>query len=410
MSQNPRPLTVKLIGAPRHPLATLWYVWEQSRTNSELPSPEEVQVVLDSKHDRYPLTTEEGRIAGLLGGLQASGLPEGEIDVASVRTRLWDTIVKLIDEDIPCTENLTFNFALENVPISLREQLVRHRIGVTIGERMGCDIVPEIAKSSWWSQTMRMLPMDHFFTEGRYVLPESLKDRPLHAASMTEHLGCMDDAHEFPDCESLYTALLHQIEAVYNRFIEVGVPMEDARQIIPIGATHGLTWSINLKAMSHVLGKRACWVAQVNLWADLISGMVNALCAEVHPIFRKLIAPPCMKAGKYNKCPYFAINEERVQGRDHMPPCPMWVHNETPSAIDAFLNADQKTTWSPPIQDQSDPSGETPDGPHVLARWCENQDIAKWSSTEPVEQQMLTDGIAKFEKLWQLNVRTGESL
>lgn len=384
----PRPLAVKLIGKPAHPLATLWYVWEQSRTNASLPLPEEVQVVLDSRMDRYPITTDEGRIAASLGGAYAGGIPDNEIDVSTVRTRLWDTVTKLIDEDIPCTENLDFVFALENVPISLREQLVRHRIGVTIGERTGVDIVPEIEKSSWWSQTMRMLPMDRFYSEGRYILPDSIAGNVT--ITPKDHLpGC--------SVEDRYLSLLEETERTYNLLIEAGVPMEDARQLIPLAATHGLTWKINLKALAHVLGKRACWVAQVNLWEGVISGMVNALCDEIHPIFRKLIAPPCMKAGKYHGCPYFAINEERVQGRDHMPPCPMWVYNETDSAMRAFREHEEKTTWSPPLA-------------YGDLEYIPQTDIAQWNCSEPVEREMLLDGVKRFEKLWKFNVRTGAPL
>ena len=51
MSPTPRPLKVKLISGPQHPLGTLFYVWEQSRTNNPVPSPEMIERILVSDLD-----------------------------------------------------------------------------------------------------------------------------------------------------------------------------------------------------------------------------------------------------------------------------------------------------------------------------------------------------------------------
>jgi len=121
------------------------------------------------------------------------------------------------------------------------------------------------------------------------------------------------------------------------------------------------------------------------------------MCEKVHPIFRKIIAPPCFKKGKYNACPYFQINRERVQGRDHMPPCPLYVYHQTEDSLEAHRESEAETgalsTWQPP----ADIDG--------LQR-----DITSWSSTSPVEYRMLEENIARFERLWKLNVLTGEPL
>lgn len=395
-----RPLNVKLISFTEYPMGTLFYVWEQSRSNDLVPTPDAIEKLLNSPLETVGIDTEIGEIAMRLGGKQVSSW----VDVKVVRDRVQATVDQILDEDIPCTENITFVFAIENMSISLREQMVRHRIGVTIGDRTGIDIIPEIPKSSWWSQTMRMLPMGRFFSEGRFLLPESLEGKAVeldkfalpYTKSNVEWVGKMP-------AKDLYLDLMAQIEFVYNKLIDAGVAMEDARQIIPIGATHSITWSINLKALMHIVGKRACWVAQANLWEAMISGMVNELCDKVSPRLRKIILPPCFKKGKYSACPYFQINRERVQGRDHMPPCPLFVYHQTSECLSASVMSVQETgqssTWKPPKVDASSAqAGIT------------SRNIEHWSCTEEVERRMLVENKERFERLWRLNVTTGEVL
>lgn len=380
-------------------MGTLFYVWEQSRTNNPVPMPRDIELVLDYEgpdfvHESNPLA----KICRMLGEHPGS---KGEYNISATKARVQEVIDQIIDEDIPCTENLNFVFAIDNMSISLREQMVRHRIGVTIGDRLGVDMIPEASKSSFWSQTMRMLPMDHFHSEGRYILPEGLQDKvvKLNKFHLPTTARNIEHVSEMP-AEDFYVELMAQIEFAYNKLIEAGVAMEDARQIIPIGVSHSITWSVNLKALMHILGKRACWVAQANLWEALISGMVNELCEQVSPKLRKIIQPPCFKKGKYKACPYFQINKERVQGRDHMPPCPLYVYHDTEASIEAANSSVQDTgnppTWLPavnlPVED--------------IRNWTTNE----WSTTGEVERRMLNENIERFERLWKLNVLTGEPL
>ncbi len=249
---------------------------------------------------------------------------------------------------------------------------------------------------------MRMLPMGRFFTDGRYIIPDSLKNK---TCSQIEVCGMDGAENEDKDAEEVFLNLMEQIEYVYNKLIEAGVAMEDARQIIPIGVTHGITWSLNLKAMMHILGKRACWVAQANLWENLIAGMVDELATKVDPIFRKIIQPPCFKQGKYKSCPYYQINRERVQGRDHMPPCPLYVYHETTQSIQASELSENdtgvKATWTPPNPEEFN---------YENGNMMHLRDIRDWNSSEPVEKRMLDENIVRFERLWKLNVMTGEPL
>ena len=175
---QPRPLNVKLISHTQHMLGTLFYVWEQSRSNNPVPMPEDIERILFCEQEHSYTADDNGcLVSESLRMLGADLEDDLGYEVQPTRQRLWSVINQIMDEDIPCTENLSFTFAFENMSISTREQMVRHRIGVQVGDNIGVDIVPDLAESTWWSQTMRMLPMGAFFSEGRYLLPESLEGK-----------------------------------------------------------------------------------------------------------------------------------------------------------------------------------------------------------------------------------------
>lgn len=227
---------------------------------------------------------------------------------------LFRNVVQL---GLPVTENVVFNFVLEDVPISWREQAVRHRIGVHYGDNFGVDIVPDGGTGiTFWSQTMRVQDMSTFAEDGRYYTPDTILE---HEEALSTYHQAMDD-----------------IEAAYYQLVGYGIPREDARQLIPLGATHRISMSINLRALQNIIGKRGCWISQSNLWMPVIRGMVDALAEEVHPIFREMVYPPCIEGGVFAGCKFKHENERRVDGRDAMPVCPLyWTHHVRPAPEEA---------------------------------------------------------------------------
>jgi thymidylate synthase ThyX len=238
----------------------------------------------------------------------------------------------LLTDDLPLCEVVYFNFWLDNVPISLREQLVRHRVGMKPDAtgKFGVDIVPELVDSTWWSQTMRVMDMGKFKDEGRFMIPDTIiKDE---------------------DALGTYLSCLHTIQWTYNELCKMGIPAEDARQVIPMGATHGMSWSMNLQAMKHVVGKRSCWIAQAGMWHGLIKGMIDELCDKVDPIFRLLATPPCIRGDKFVGCAFHEENIRRIDGRDHMhPPCSLYMNNHMDISEKAAThpNAHPSFAWTP---------------------------------------------------------------
>lgn len=259
---------VTLISWTRNPIQTIAALWKASREHGETP---------DTEHS---VTKEE-----------------------------FEIFKKVVESKIPVSENLNFVFLLENVSISFREQMVRHRIGVKVGERLGADLIPDIASSTWWSQTMRVLDMSSFHDEGRFRIPESLEGKE----------GALD----------AYNVSLKVAQDTYQRLVKEGVPAEDAREVLPMATQHRISWSLHLASIQHIIGKRTCWIAQSELWEPIIRGMVEEMANKVHPYFATLINPPCIKDGKFDACCFKIENERRMDGQDPIPPCSLYLQHHT---------------------------------------------------------------------------------
>lgn len=271
---------VTLVDWPRFPIETVYYLWEAARNNDPiLNGPEEIKKLCE-RNEQF-------------------------------KSKVRETFEKVIDSSIPISENLNFTFLLENVSISFREQMVRHKIGVKVGERLGVDMFPDIHDSTWWVQSMRVLDMSKFAENNLFRLPESVSEHPD------------------PDVRTVFIEHMHQAANDYDFLLKSGVPIEDAREVIPLGAQHRLSWTLNMSALGHILKKRSCWIPQVGTWGPVIEGMVEELSEKVDPYFRRLVTPPCMKGDKFKGCIYKLDNERRVEREDPLLPCPLYLTNET---------------------------------------------------------------------------------
>jgi len=259
------------------PLETVFSVWEQSKTEDPLRLPQQIK---------------------------------DEVDPAEIE-KLFRAVIK---QRIPIGEHIHFIFVMENVSVSWREQAARHRIGTKFSpERVGADIVmdeiPNLADSSWWSQSMRIQDMGKFATNHAYRMPQSILEHP-----------------ESDRLETLYTSQMESIEHTYNLLVEAGIPMEDARELIPLGAQHRISWDLNISSLQHIIGKRGCWILQLGIWGPVIMGMVEELVKKVHPIFSELVTPPCLDGDEFTGCVYEEESRRRYTGDDKLPPCPLHLN------------------------------------------------------------------------------------
>lgn len=285
--------------------------------------------------------------------------------------------LRLLTDDLPLCEVVYFNFWIDDLPISLREQLVRHRIGMKPDAtgKVGVDQVPDLSDSTWWSQTMRVMDMGKFVDEGRYMVPNTVLSNPR--------------------AEEIYTRAMQFIQAGYNALVEQGIPVEDARQVIPMGATHGMSWSLNLQALKHVIGKRSCWIAQSGMWHPLINGMLHELCEKVDPAFRLLATPPCIRGEKFVGCAFHEENIRRIDGRDHMhPPCSLYLANHSTEAEAAVVNkADEvfPRHWMPSY----DPASGEP---------------VSFLAPTPNAEIQYKEREATYKEFWNRDTQTGQLL
>lgn len=265
---------VTLISHTDDPIGTIYKLWEASRGNRSL---EEIEEDLLEKNS----------------------------------PKVFEIFQKVVDSGIPVAENIQFVFMLEHVSISFREQMVRHRVGAKVGEHLGVDIIPDLGDSTWWSQSMRILDMGEFAEQGRFRVPK------------------------FPtkDAEVIYRQAMGRAAMAYRQLVSAGMPMEEAREVIPLAATHRISWGLNLAALQHVIGKRGCQILQLGLWEPIIRGMVEELATKVHPYFRNLINPPCIKGNKFVGCCFKLDNERRVSGEDSLPPCTLYVGKELAGSL-----------------------------------------------------------------------------
>lgn len=338
MSKRP---SARLLSTMEHPVATLWCLWKASRSTGPIPSVQQV--------------------------MEDMALHE------SVRQEVMQTFDEVVNNDISVAENLDFVFLLENVPISLREQMVRHRIGHRFGENFGVDIVPGDVQDSWWSQTTRILDMGTFAADENYFTPDTIDDRPVK---------WLFNAKEDFTANELYVQFMKYCESTYNAFVEAGIPKEDARQIIPLAATSRISWKMNYQSLKHILKRRTCWIAQLGMWEGIIHDMVNDLAEKVHPVFRSLAQPPCFRGHDWVGCPFGADNLERIRGvRDEIPPCPLYCTHHR-GDIDRYVPVAERTYH---------PAG-----------------VVRWDCEDGLKRERFAKMQEAYARLWGRNPWTGE--
>jgi len=137
-------------------------------------------------------------------------------------------------------EHASFTFAVDGVSRALSHQLVRHRIGVSFSQK---------------SQ--------------RYVTE---KDFSYH----TPPTVAAD-----PQAAQIFRDSIAKIGEAYEALLQLGIPAEDARYLLPNAATTNLVVTMNARSLYHFFRLRCCVRAQAE-----IRELAYKMLAEV-----KLVAP-----------------------------------------------------------------------------------------------------------------------
>ena len=148
-------------------------------------------------------------------------------------------------------EHAAFTFSVEGASRSLTHQLVRHRI------------------ASFSQQSQRYVSMEG----AGFVIPHTVEADP--------------------EAEGLYKETMERIWAAYARLVELGVPNEDARYVLPNGCTTNITITMNARELLHFFSLRCCSRAQWEI-REMACQMLE-LCRKVSPLIFKDAGPTCVR-------------------------------------------------------------------------------------------------------------------
>ena len=147
-------------------------------------------------------------------------------------------------------EHASFTFAVDGLSRVASHQLVRHRM------------------ASFSQQSQRYVQM----TGSSVIVPPSVAD--------------------MPEAEALFRQQAEASFAAYRRFIELGVPAEDARFILPHGWETRLVLTMNARELHHFFRLRLCRRAQWEIRE--MARLMLAACRAVAPVIFRRAGPSCL--------------------------------------------------------------------------------------------------------------------
>lgn len=168
-------------------------------------------------------------------------------------------------------EHVSFTFGIDGLSRVASHQLVRHRL------------------ASFSQQSQRYVKMN--FDEDSVIIPPSIKNNP--------------------EAEEIFKSQAKIAHDVYKKLIELGIPKEDARFILPHGYETKLVLTMNARELHHFFSLRLCRRAQWEIH-ELARKML-ILCREKAPILFEKAGPSCIygKCNEAKSCgmPYKSMND-----------------------------------------------------------------------------------------------------
>jgi len=262
---------VELLSHTENPIGTLFSLWHGSRFNEFVDSAQAQAIY-------------EGKDSGLeeLKQYIVSCYPE-----YGTASRVVQEVARMnLLANVPSAESVTFNFAIHDCSVGLREQIVRSKL------------------SSYWTQTSRTADL-------RYM--------DIHMSNSIEEYGGQEAV-------DIYKHVAETIREGYRKLADLGVPLEEVR-LAPEARVHRVMWMTDTRALMLVINKRLDWMAQTTLWTPIIEDMVQIL-RNIDPMLGDFFGnPPGVKIqdGKVIHHAYDNENEDRYYGRDLQPVDPLWL-------------------------------------------------------------------------------------
>ncbi len=141
-------------------------------------------------------------------------------------------------------EHISFTFGVSGVSRALTHQLVRHRI------------------ASYSQKSQRYVSENQF----EYIIPPSIQKNEIS--------------------NELYNEVINQISQSYQKLVEMGVPKEDARYLLPNACETKIIITMNARSLFNFFKHRACVRAQWEI-RELASQMLDKVRDIAPNIFKK---------------------------------------------------------------------------------------------------------------------------
>lgn len=164
----------------------------------------------------------------------------------------WNLVKKVLDSGHKSiAETVVFTFSIEGVSRSLTHQLVRHRL------------------ACYSQQSQRYVNFKDKTFE--YVTPNTVK----------KNVGA----------ELIYNEFMSKCKEYYDKLIDIGIPAEDARYVLPNAACTNINMTVNLRELIHICNLRLCTRAQKEI-RDLFK-LIKQEVTDVDERLGNLLVPNC---------------------------------------------------------------------------------------------------------------------
>ena len=229
-------MKVKLIQVTQNPIDVMWTA---ARTCYSAKSPIEMWDDLELYHN-------------VIDGLSKMEDIELITDKQEQTDKHWNLVKKVLDSGHQSiAETVVFTFSIEGVSRSLTHQLVRHRL------------------ACYSQQSQRYVNFKDKTFE--YVTPDTIKKNV--------------------EAEVIYNEFMSKCKECYDKLIDIDIPAEDARYVLPNATCTNINMTVNLRELIHICNLRLCSRTQKEI-RDLFKEIVKCV-KEVDERLATYLVPQC---------------------------------------------------------------------------------------------------------------------
>lgn len=226
-------------------------------------------VLLASTPGPEDIVARAGKLCYSEKGIEEIAIPDKD------RSRMVSKLFRLGHHST--LEHASFTFGIEGISRACSHQLVRHRM------------------ASFSQQSQRYVKFSRQF---EYYTPDSIQENP--------------------EAFSIYQDTMESLSHQYAKLIEMGIPAEDARYLLPNSCTTKIIMTMNARELLHFFNLRLCSRAQKEI-RDLAKEMMKLVKNRAPDIFGKsgptcVSYDYCMEEAK--DCPLYEPMKKRQQNRE----------------------------------------------------------------------------------------------